>query len=96
MNHTMRRGGLLRIEEGPDTVVRVREGAVWLTQEGDGRDRHLGAGEAFRLDRPGLAVLQALQHTTISVSVPAPASLGARLRRIAAALRPRIDARHAH
>jgi hypothetical protein len=76
MNHTMHRGGLLRIEQGPDTVVRVREGAVWLTQEGDARDRHLAAGEAFRLDRPGLAIVQALQHTTLSVSVPQPASIG--------------------
>ena len=96
MNHTMSRGGVLRIEEGRDTVVRVREGAIWLTQENDIRDRHLAAGEAFRLDRPGLAIVQALQHTILSVSVSAPASLGARLRRIAAALRLRIHARHAH
>ena len=96
MNHTMPRGGLLRIEDGTDTVVRVREGAVWLTQEVDARDRHLGAGESFRLDRPGLAIVQALQHTTLSVSVPRPASLGAGTRRLAAALRLLDHARHTH
>jgi hypothetical protein len=77
MNHTMPRGRLLRIEEGTDTVVRVREGAVWLTQEGDGHDRYLRAGDSFRLDRPGLTIVQALRNTTLSVSVPRPApSLG--------------------
>lgn len=67
----MERGGLLRIEHGQGSVLHVREGAVWLTQEGDALDRYLGPGESFRLDRDGLALAQALHaRTTLTVIPP--------------------------
>jgi hypothetical protein len=68
----MTRGSVLRIEDGRDLVLYVWDGGVWLTQQGDARDRHVGAGEWFRLDRNGLAVASALQRTTMTITAPAP------------------------
>jgi hypothetical protein len=64
----MTRGSVLRIEDGRDMVLYVWEGAVWLTQEGDGRDRYLGPGECFRLERDGVTLAQAIERSTISLT----------------------------
>ncbi len=79
------RGSVLRIEDGRGVLLRVSQGSVWLTQEGDPLDRYLPAGAAFRLDRDGLAVAQATSRSTVTLTA-APrsarrASLGARLLR---------------
>jgi len=74
----------VRIEDGRGVLLRVSEGAVWLTQEGDPLDRYLPAGTAFRLDRDGLALAQATSRSTITFTTargPARASLAARLLR---------------
>jgi Protein of unknown function (DUF2917) len=68
----MTRGSVLRIEDGQDMVVYVWEGGVWLTQEGDPRDRYLGPGDCFKLDRDGFALAQALERTTLSLTAPQP------------------------
>ena len=80
------RGSMVRIQDSRGALLRVSEGAVWLTQEGDPLDRYLPAGAAFRLDRDGLAVAQATSHTTITLTA-APRSarrapLATRLRRL--------------
>jgi len=67
----MERGSILRIEDARGSVLHVREGAVWLTQEGDPLDRYLAAGARFSLDRDGLAVAQAIvPQTTLTVTPP--------------------------
>lgn len=66
----MERGSILRIEDARGAVLHVREGAVWLTQEGDPLDRYLAAGARFRLDRDGLAVVQAVQAQTTVTVIP--------------------------
>jgi hypothetical protein len=65
-------GSLLRIEGGRGLLLYVWEGALWLTQEGDARDRHVGAGEWLRLERDGLAVASALGRTLLSITAHAP------------------------
>jgi hypothetical protein len=40
------RGSLLRIEDGREMLVHARDGCVWITQEGEGRDVLLEAGAA--------------------------------------------------
>jgi hypothetical protein len=80
------RGSVVRIEDGRGVLLRVSEGSVWLTQEGDPLDRYLPAGAAFRLDRDGLALAQATSRTTITLTA-APravrrAPLASRLRRL--------------
>ncbi len=54
--------------------VQVRRGQVWITQHDDGRDVMLGAGGAFTLDRPGLALVHALEPTEVEVADPRSAS----------------------
>jgi Protein of unknown function (DUF2917) len=76
----MTRGSVLRIEDGRGFLVHVREGSVWLTQEGDRQDRYLEAGASFRLDRDGVAIAQAMSRSTISLTAPKKApSFWARL-----------------
>ena len=79
----MTRGSILRIEDGCDILIHVWEGSLWLTQEGDPRDRYVGAGRWFRLDRNGTAVAYAMRRAVVTLTAPAAAkpSLGARLRR---------------
>lgn len=66
------RGSILRVEDGRDLTLYVWEGAVWLTQEGEARDRWVGAGEWFRLDRQGVAIAHATQRTVMTIAAPSP------------------------
>ena len=66
----MARGSSLRIEDGAGIIVRVRWGGAWLTQEADGRDYYLVAGESFRLDRGGCALVTALRRACVDVLAP--------------------------
>jgi len=68
----MTRGTVLRIEDGQDLVVYVREGGLWLTQEGDRRDRYLAVGDCFRLERDGVTLAQATARSTVSLTAPQP------------------------
>jgi hypothetical protein len=66
----MTRGSILRFEDGRDLLIHVWEGALWLTQERDGRDRYLGAGDSFRLDRQGVAIAHATRRAVVSIAAP--------------------------
>ena len=63
----LRKGTLLRIRSGIGKGVAVFSGSAWITQHEDPRDVLLGAGESFVLDRPGLAIVQALDDTSMLV-----------------------------
>jgi hypothetical protein len=71
-NIAMTRGSILRFEDGRGLLLHVWEGAVWLTQQGDSRDRYIGPGESFRLDRQGVAVACAMRRTVASIGAPTP------------------------
>lgn len=58
-------GTLLRIEGGQGQAVAVFRGLVWITQDNDLRDVIIGDGESFTLDRPGLAIVQALRDSSL-------------------------------
>jgi hypothetical protein len=49
------------------TTIRAREGAVWVTQEGDRRDVILSAGECFRVTRAGRVIAEALRDSALLV-----------------------------
>lgn len=83
---SMARGSMLRLENAQDAVLRVHEGALWLTQEGDALDRYIGPGGDFRLDRGGVAIAQAISgHTRLTVIPPRRQEVPSLWRRLFAA-----------
>jgi hypothetical protein len=74
--------GLLSIRDGQATRIRVQEGTLWITEEGEVKDTVLGRGEAYVIRHAGLAVLTSLGASRITVEGPAREQRSAR--RIAA------------
>jgi hypothetical protein len=62
----------LRLIEARGTRVMVRSGSLWITQDRDRRDYVLEAGETFRLDRAGDAIVFALASSDIELIEPPP------------------------
>jgi len=70
---------LFSIEAARGRCVVVFQGSVWITQQGDPSDHIVKSGESFTFDRRGLAVVEALEPTSVAVlvdAVPAPESIG--------------------
>jgi hypothetical protein len=63
-------GGTLLIDEGREMLVYVWKGLVWVTQEGEGRDRVLKRGDWIRIDRGGRTVVQALLPSSLALTSP--------------------------
>lgn len=61
---------LIRLEDAAGTRLRVLRGSVWITQEGDRKDYYLTG--TFTLDRPGLALVHALEPAELGVWQPVP------------------------
>jgi hypothetical protein len=59
------RGNLVRIEDGRGTLVRVTSGSVWITEEGDRRDRLVSAGGKLRVMSKGLTLVSALSRSAV-------------------------------
>ena len=63
---TLLKAGLSRhIMHGKGKTVRVLEGHVWITQQGDQRDITLSPGDTFTLDRQGLTLLVAVGQPAV-------------------------------
>ena len=62
------RSGYFQVIDGRGTLVRCLFGSVWLTQDGDPRDIMLGAGDTFRLDRDGVAIVYATDDASLTFS----------------------------
>lgn len=102
------KGDFLRVVDAMGQGIAVVHGMVWVTQEGDRRDHFLSDGNSFVFDRPGTAIVEAVNDTRLLVLLPrSRASLpkavsarhrngGALLRVSAALLRwlLRLNARH--
>ena len=58
--------------------IECRTGQLWVTQDGDPRDVILKAGECFTLDRPGAALVSALEEASFAYRRLVPASRGQR------------------
>jgi hypothetical protein len=48
--------------------VFVEDGSAWLTQENDGRDIVVAAGEWFHLDRDGLTIIEGLPTAMVTLT----------------------------
>jgi len=88
----MPRGTTLRIDDGSGRLVHVLKGEVWLTEEGSAKDHVLVAGQSFRLERDGAAIVYSFRRSTLSLSAPQPKRVATLLQRLwtglAAAARP--------
>lgn len=62
------RGALLRIEDGRDLLLYVWSGGVWLTEEGERRDRFVPAGGWARVSASGQTLVSALQRSMVSLT----------------------------
>ena len=81
MDLAMHRGSMLKIQDGRGVVVEVKRGMLWLTQEGDTRDRYIGPGDWLRLDSDGLTIANALKRSFVTIHQVREPML-ARLRRL--------------
>ena len=60
-------GELVHLDGARGTALRVTRGTVWITLENDVRDIVLGAGDTFTVDRDGLTLVEAQEHTAVCV-----------------------------
>jgi hypothetical protein len=67
---TLRRDEIAGIRHGRGALVFVESGTAWITQEHDRRDVLVSAGQTFRLDRDGVALVGAHRTATITISAP--------------------------
>ena len=64
------RNDVVGIRNGRGALVFVESGTAWITQENDRRDVMVSAGESFRLDRDGVALVQPYRAATITITAP--------------------------
>lgn len=57
----------LRVEPGTSVEITCLSGVVWVTQEGDSRDLFLARGEWLDLLPRGVALVTALEASTVRV-----------------------------
>lgn len=67
------RGNLLRIYDGAGLRLTPASGVLWITEEQSANDTVLLPGDTHRLDRPGLAVVQAHRPARVLIELPAGA-----------------------
>ncbi len=70
----LEKDALLHVRDASGRCLAVFRGAVWLTQENDPRDILLESGDSFTFDRQGLALVHALEATSLVVLDAAPAA----------------------
>lgn len=80
------------IRNGRGALVFVESGTAWITQEHDRRDLLVPAGKTFRLDRDGVALVQAHRAATITITAPLDAA-APEVYRVGA---PQVAAPHRH
>lgn len=61
-------GQSLKVRDGAGTTICAREGTLWITEEDSRKDVVLEAGNCFRLERRGLAIVHAFADASVSLS----------------------------
>jgi DUF2917 family protein len=62
------RGQTLKVRDGAGSTICAREGVLWITEENSRKDVVLEAGGCYRLDKPGLTVVQAFGDAALVVN----------------------------
>lgn len=60
-------GQVLKMRDAKGHTLAVFDGLVWVTQDGDPRDAFIPKGGVFTFDRPGLAIVEAMQESRLAV-----------------------------
>jgi hypothetical protein len=60
------RGQTLKLRDSIGSTICAREGTVWITEENSRKDVVLENGACYRLDRPGLTLVQAFADASVS------------------------------
>lgn len=66
-SRSLHAGRVLSLHDALGRVIRCLSGAVWVTQEGDGRDRVLIQRDEMRIEASGKVAIQALRHAEIAL-----------------------------
>lgn len=61
------RGAFLRVQDGGSLVLALREGFLWITRPGPAPDVMLAAGQHYRIDAPGLVLVQATEPSRLTL-----------------------------
>jgi len=62
------RGQTVKLQDAVGSIVCAREGTVWITEENSRKDVVLEPGACFRIDRPGLTIVQAFADASVSLA----------------------------
>ncbi|HXC38029.1 MAG TPA: DUF2917 domain-containing protein [Burkholderiales bacterium] len=60
------RGQTLKLRDSMGATLCAREGTVWITEENSRKDVVLENGACFRIDKPGLTLVQAFADASVS------------------------------
>jgi len=62
------RGQTLKLQDAVGSTICAREGTVWITEENSRKDVVLEPGFCFRVNRPGLTIVQAFADASVSLA----------------------------
>ena len=62
------RGQTLKLRDSVGSTICAREGTVWITEENSVKDVVLENGACYRLDRPGLTLVQAFADASLTLN----------------------------
>ena len=74
----LRKNQMLRMDDARDATIVCVKGELWITQDEDQRDLVVPAGGSFTLDRDGMAVISALEASSVWLQEPHCAGSAAR------------------
>ena len=60
-------GKLIVLQDSAGSRVNCMYGQLWITQENDGRDIILEAGQSYTLDRQGKAIIQGMPCARVDI-----------------------------
>jgi hypothetical protein len=67
MTIDLQRGRFLRVMDGAGSTVTAHGGDVWITEEDSVRDVLLRPGQSVKLQRRGLALVEAVSDASITL-----------------------------
>ena len=62
------RGQTLKLQDAVGSTICARKGTVWITEENSRKDVVLEPGYCFRVNRPGLTIVQAFADASVSLA----------------------------